>query len=72
METPDGNELLRLYTDMTGNFSCQSFILHHLPTKRINLERLLTELKGELNIEETSTETYKVFDEFLKMNTGIW
>ena len=64
METPDGNELLRLYTDMTGNFSCQSFILHHLPTKRINLERLLTELKGELNIEETSTETYKVFDEF--------
>ena len=64
LETPDGNELLRLYTDMPGNFSCQPFILHHLPAKKINLEKLLTELKGDLKIEETSTETYKVFDEF--------
>lgn len=64
METQDGNELLRLYKDKIGKFSCQSFVLHHLPTKQLNLEKLLTELKGDLKIEETSTETYKVFDEF--------
>ena len=64
LEIQDGNDLLRLYKDGRSNFSCQSFILHHLPGKDINLERLLTELKGDLKIEETSAETYKVFDEF--------
>lgn len=64
MGIQDGSELLRLYRDTSGKFSCQPFILHQLPTKKINLEKLLAELKGDLKIEEASTETHKVFDEF--------
>jgi hypothetical protein len=64
LEIHDGSELLKLYRDTSGKFSCQPFILHQLPTKKINLEKLLAELKGDLKIEETSTETHKVFDEF--------
>jgi hypothetical protein len=64
MEAQEGSELKRYYEEKIGKFSCQPFILYHLPGKKINMERLISELKGDLKIETISTENYNLFNEF--------
>lgn len=64
LDACDDTALLKYYKEKVDKFSCQPFILHSPPKKKINLKNLLSEFKGDLDIKSIPTESYEIFEEF--------
>jgi hypothetical protein len=64
----DCTQLLRLYNESTDKYSCQPFVLTHLPDKKVNLQTFLSRLAGESKLEDFTYQNQIVFDDFLDDN----